>query len=66
MKEKMKEIGLRITELRKLSDLEVQDMADHLEISRETYQEYEEGKKTSPPVFYMKSLINCKWIWGYF
>ncbi|BDZ67540.1 helix-turn-helix domain-containing protein [Methanobacterium ferruginis] len=48
MKEKMKEIGLRITELRKLSDLEVQDMADYLKISRETYQEYEDGEKDIP------------------
>lgn len=44
----MKEIGLRITELRELSDIEVQDMADYLEISRETYQEYENGKKDIP------------------
>jgi len=48
MKEKMKEIGLRITELRELSDIEVQDMADYLEISGETYQEYENGKKDIP------------------
>ncbi|OPX60191.1 MAG: Cupin domain protein [Methanobacterium sp. PtaB.Bin024] len=48
MKEKMKEIGLRINELRELSDLEVQDMADYLEISSETYKEYEDGKKDIP------------------
>ena len=48
MKEKMKEIGLRITELRELSDISIQDMADYLQIPLETYQEYEEGKKDIP------------------
>lgn len=44
----MKEIGLRITELRELSDISIQDMADYLQIPLETYQEYEEGKKDIP------------------
>ena len=48
MKEKMKEIGLRITELRDLSDISIQDMADYLHIPLETYQEYETGKKDIP------------------
>ena len=48
MKEKMKEIGLRITELRELSDISIQDMADYLKIPLETYQEYEDGKKDIP------------------
>jgi transcriptional regulator with XRE-family HTH domain len=48
MKEKMKEIGLRITELRELSDISIQDMADSLHIPLETYQEYETGKKDIP------------------
>ncbi|NYB51004.1 MAG: helix-turn-helix transcriptional regulator [Methanobacteriaceae archaeon] len=48
MKEKMKEIGLRIMELRELSDISVQDMANYLEIPLQTYQEYEEGKADIP------------------
>ncbi len=48
MKEKMKEIGLRIKELRELSDISIQDMANYLEISLETYQEYEDGQKDIP------------------
>ncbi len=48
MKEKMKEIGLRIIELRELSDISIQDMADYLEIPLENYQEYEDGKKDIP------------------
>jgi mannose-6-phosphate isomerase-like protein (cupin superfamily) len=48
MKEKMKEIGLRIMELRELSDISIQDMANDLEISLESYQEYEDGKKDIP------------------
>lgn len=48
MNEKMKEIGLRIRELRELSDINVQEMAKYLKISLETYQEYEDGKKDVP------------------
>ncbi len=48
MKEKMKEIGLRIMELRELSDISIQDMASYLEIPLGTYQEYENGKKDVP------------------
>lgn len=48
MKEKMKEIGLRIMELRELSDVSISHMAKHLEIPIETYQEYEDGKKDVP------------------
>ena len=48
MNEKMKEIGLRIKELRELSDISAQGMADHLKIPLETYQEYEDGKKDIP------------------
>ncbi|CDG64294.1 MAG: hypothetical protein PWQ15_196 [Methanobacterium sp.] len=48
MKEKMKEIGLRIKELRELSDISEQGMADHLKIPLETYREFEDGKKDIP------------------
>jgi mannose-6-phosphate isomerase-like protein (cupin superfamily) len=48
MKEKMKEIGLRITELRGLSDISIPEMANYLEIPLETYKEYEDGKKDVP------------------
>ncbi len=48
MNEKMKEIGLRIMELRELSDISIQDMANYLGITQETYREYEEGKNDIP------------------
>lgn len=41
MKEKMKEIAQRIKELRKLSDITVEDMADYLDIPVGEYQGYE-------------------------
>jgi len=48
MNEKMKEIGLRIMELRELSDISIGDMSNYLEIPQETYQQYEDGKKDIP------------------
>lgn len=44
----MKEIGLRIVELRELSDISIRDMTNYLEIPLETYQEYEGGEKDIP------------------
>ena len=43
MKERMKEIALRIKELRELSRISKQEMADYLNISPSTYQEYEDA-----------------------
>lgn len=48
MKEKISEIALRIKELRELSNIKAADMANFLDISLETYQEYEKGKKDIP------------------
>jgi transcriptional regulator with XRE-family HTH domain len=48
MKEKMKEIALRILELRELSDISSKEMAEYLNIPIETYWEYEEGKTDIP------------------
>ncbi len=48
MKEKMKEIAQRVSELRKLSDINPDEMAENLKISYETYISYEEGKNDIP------------------
>ncbi|MBA2859661.1 helix-turn-helix domain-containing protein [Methanococcus maripaludis] len=43
MAEKMKEIAARVRELRELSEISIEEMANHLQISPEIYQHYEEG-----------------------
>lgn len=43
MKEKMKEIGSRIFELRDLSKISPEEMAEYLNIDVGTYKQYEEG-----------------------
>ena len=43
MKEKMREIALRISELRELSEIGADEMAQYLNIPIETYKQYEEG-----------------------
>ncbi|MDD1763851.1 MAG: XRE family transcriptional regulator [Methanobacteriaceae archaeon] len=43
MKEKMKEIALRIKELRELSDISAQEISEYLGVPVEEYQEYEDG-----------------------
>jgi transcriptional regulator with XRE-family HTH domain len=48
MKEKIKEIALRVRELRELSNISVQVMAGYLQISENHYQEYEEGTMDIP------------------
>ncbi|MGF7117620.1 helix-turn-helix domain-containing protein [Methanobacterium oryzae] len=48
MKEKMKEIGSRIFELRDLSEISVEEMAEYLNIDAKIYKEYEEGKSDIP------------------
>jgi transcriptional regulator with XRE-family HTH domain len=54
MNEKMKEIALRISELRELSEISQEEMADHLKIPVEIYIEYEEGISDIP------ASIQCK------
>lgn len=44
----MKEIALRIVELRELSEISAQEMADYLDISLETYKEYEDSSSDIP------------------
>lgn len=44
----MKEIAQRIVELRELSEISAQEMADYLDISLETYQEYENSTSDIP------------------
>ncbi len=48
MKEKMKEIAQRVSELRELSDVNPDEMASYLKIPCETYISYEEGKNDIP------------------
>lgn len=48
MKEKMKEIGSRIFELRDLSEINAEEMAEYLKINVETYKEYENGISDIP------------------
>ncbi|KAF5076448.1 Cupin domain protein [anaerobic digester metagenome] len=48
MNEKMKEIALRISELRELSEASQEEMADYLKISTEDYTHYEEGSLDIP------------------
>ena len=43
MKERMKEIGSRIFELRDLSEISAEEMAEYLKIDVETYRKYEKG-----------------------
>jgi mannose-6-phosphate isomerase-like protein (cupin superfamily) len=48
MKEKMKEIALRIKELRDVSDISPSEMSEYLKISLDEYNQYEEGQKDIP------------------
>lgn len=48
MKEKMKEIAQRVSELRELSEVGPDEMADHLNVPVETYMNYEEGINDIP------------------
>jgi transcriptional regulator with XRE-family HTH domain len=48
MKEKMKEIAQRVSELRELSEVSLNEIADHLDIPVDTYKSYEEGKNDIP------------------
>lgn len=46
-----KDIGQRIKELRELSDIEIKEMAEKLDIDEETYIQYENGEIDIPASF---------------
>ncbi|MCQ1536645.1 helix-turn-helix domain-containing protein [Methanosarcina sp. KYL-1] len=48
MQEKIKEIASRVRELRELSDISLEEMADYLQVQAETYQNYENGTEDIP------------------
>ncbi|RXA21816.1 cupin domain-containing protein [Methanosarcina sp. MSH10X1] len=48
MQEKIIEIAARVRELRELSDFTVKDVAEYLQISDETYENYENGSEDIP------------------
>jgi quercetin dioxygenase-like cupin family protein len=48
MQEKIKEIADRVHELRELSEIPVNEMAEYLQISNETYNKYESGIEDFP------------------
>jgi len=48
MKEKMKEIAQRVSELRELSEVSLKDMANDINVPVETYKSYEEGINDIP------------------
>lgn len=48
MQEKIKEIAIRIKELREISDISAEEMARLLNIDAETYESYEAGEKDIP------------------
>jgi transcriptional regulator with XRE-family HTH domain len=48
MKEKMKEIAQRVSELREISEVGLNEMANHLNLAVDTYKGYEEGKNDIP------------------
>jgi quercetin dioxygenase-like cupin family protein len=48
MQEKIKEIADRVRELRELSEVPINEMADYLQVSEETYQNYESGIEDIP------------------
>ncbi|MFA0821878.1 MAG: helix-turn-helix domain-containing protein [Methanomethylovorans sp.] len=48
MQEKIKEIAIRIKELREISDISAEEMARLLNIDTETYESYEAGEKDIP------------------
>jgi len=48
MAETIEEIASRVRELRELSDVTVQEMAEHLKVPEDTYTFYEDGKLDIP------------------
>ncbi len=48
MQEKIREVAARIRELRENLGVSMEDMADHLKVSADTYAEYEKGETDIP------------------
>jgi transcriptional regulator with XRE-family HTH domain len=48
MQEKIKEIASRVRELRELSEISVEKMAEYLQVSKEIYEKYENGTEDIP------------------
>jgi quercetin dioxygenase-like cupin family protein len=48
MQEKIKEIASRVRELRELSEISSEKMADYLQVSKDTYEKYENGTEDIP------------------
>lgn len=48
MKERLEEIGARLRELRELSKVTAEEMAEHLKVPVDTYNAYEEGRLDIP------------------
>lgn len=48
MQEKIKEIASRVRELRELSEISSEKMAEYLQVSEETYEKYENGTEDIP------------------
>lgn len=48
MQEKIKEIAARVREMREISEIPVKEMAEYLQVSNETYQNFENGNEDIP------------------
>jgi quercetin dioxygenase-like cupin family protein len=48
MQEKIKEIAARVREMREISEIPVKEMAEYLQVSEETYQNFESGNEDIP------------------
>jgi len=48
MKEKIKEIAARVSELREISDISLEEMAEYLNLDVDDYRDYESGEKDIP------------------
>ncbi|MDI9394481.1 MAG: cupin domain-containing protein [Euryarchaeota archaeon] len=48
MQEKIKEIAARVRELRELSEISIENMAEYLQVSSDTYEKYENGTEDIP------------------
>lgn len=48
MQEKIKEIASRVRELRELSDISAEKIAERLHVTKETYEKYENGTEDIP------------------
>ena len=55
MQEKIREIAARVRDLREVCQISAADMASHLDLPLSVYQGYEEGRRTSPPAFCVRS-----------